>query len=129
MADDEKKYSEDEMQAMLDDQEFQQGTKQRLETIDTSILRMDGKFASILLAVESGATDRRINETAFRTEVYSKFVKKEDLRLYAIGIITVVTLTTGVIQYIGSHNLNAQISSQIETLISDREEEKKVGRE
>lgn len=136
----EEKYTEEEFNRALETQRL----TIRLDDIDRAVKdlaeavrdhRKDEEYSQeqILAKVAEGATDRRRCEEKLRSEINSNhelyhgtFVKKADLRLYALLIIAAVTMTTGFITWLGMQNANtAQNTStdkalqQIERLITE----------
>lgn len=108
-------YTEKEVNKML----LEQKTNIRLDSIETTISTINKMMIDhmnderndrkdVLEAIESAGNERREAEAALRREMhemdsdhYEQFVKKTDLRLYAIIIVFAVTSTTGFINWLG----------------------------
>lgn len=80
----------------------------------------------LLSKIAEGATDRRRCQTQLETtiaenhETYHRiFVKKDDLRVYAMLIIAAVTMTTGFITWIGSQHSSNEMMSEIKQIIGN----------
>lgn len=99
-------YTKDEVNLMLESQ----AVKIRLDTIDLSILAISKKSDGLLSAVEKLGEDRRTSHESLKTEMNKSFVRKKTLQTYVLGVVAVVTLTTGVITYMGKVANNTAIS-------------------
>jgi len=62
----------------------------------------EGQLERIHQDIESEAAERRACKDSMREEMYSTFVKKDDLKLYAFIIITTITLSFGAVTYLGN---------------------------
>jgi hypothetical protein len=108
-------FSEDQVNAMLETQAI----KLRLDSLQTDIQGLtksvnehtsseEREVRAIMKAIEEGANERRKSEELLKSAIsevernsYAAFVKKTDLKLYAVLIITTVTFTVSIITWIG----------------------------
>lgn len=127
-------FTEEEVNQMLANQEI----KLRLDGVEGSINLMDERMTQnfrkeerqgdlIMKKIAEGAEERRRNEKTLRDEIYSKFVKKTDLKMYAYIIIFAVTTTVGFVTWIGAQTSAntqtrnmSQIIQQVETLLDKK---------
>ena len=126
-------YSEDEVNRMLGEQADKhrdamesQATNHKLEKIDFAVKSIEEKVCrimsdekeekdQILQAISKSGDERRECEQKVNSRIddvneynHKTFVKKADLRMYAIIIIFAVTGTTGFITWLGTQSTNNQ---------------------
>lgn len=108
-------FSEDQVNAMLETQAIKlrlDGIEEALKTISKDMLNHtsseEHEVRAIIRAVEKGANERRKSETELKASIakmdkdnHDKFVKKTDLKLYAILIVSSVTIAVSVITWVG----------------------------
>ena len=127
-------YSEREVDKMLKEQEsnirlsgLEIAFKDLSDSIQKHINREEAEMKEVMKALDKNANERRACEAGIRRDMNALFVKKADLKLYAILIITASSVTTGIITYIGSVSTkNAQTSAigatveQLEQVLSKK---------
>ena len=125
-------YTEEEVNQML----ATQAINLRLEHLTEAVTVLDTRVtagmrdeergqAKMMHKIEEGANDRRRAETELKKEAelrhqeyHDTFVKKSDLRMYAILVITAVTMTVSAITYIGAASTKASYDVQMKQLMS-----------
>jgi hypothetical protein len=132
MSDEPEVFTKDQVNSMLKTQ----AVNLRLDSIAAaiSVLSKDmldhtnnegHEMRAIVKAIEEGANERRRAEVELKKVIdsidkdhYEKFVKKTDLKLYAVLVVTVVTLTTGVIAWVGTATTSQNQSESVKTMLN-----------
>ena len=136
-------YSEEAVDQMLKNQEV----KLRLDGVELEVRGMrsslekhmgneEREMNDLLKAIEDSGIERRDSEARVHKRITDNiahnettFVKKADLKLYAILIIAAVSITTGFITYVGAlQNSNARNSSMSKVMEEMRAIIKPLGR-
>ena len=131
-------YTEEEVNQML----ANQAISIRLDGLENAVKELTSKMVShmegeeelteqLLVKIAEGANDRRKCEADLRRHIsdnhesyHATFVKKTDLRVYAMIIITAVTMTTGFVTWMSTqsqahaHNVSMdKLIKQIESIV------------
>jgi hypothetical protein len=132
MSDEHEMFTKDQVNSMLKTQ----AVNLRLDSIAAAISMLSKdmldhtnneghEMRAIVKAIEEGANERRRAEVELKKVIdsidkdhYEKFVKKTDLKLYAILVVTVVTLTTGVIAWVGTATTSQNQSESVKTMLN-----------
>ena len=135
-------YSEDEVNRMLGEQAEKhhdamesQATNHRLDNIDLSVKDINDKVCElmseekeekqqVLEAIKKSGEERRECETKINGQMaenneynHRTFVKKADLRIYAIIIIFTITGMTGFITWLGTQSTNNQSNISADKMV------------
>ena len=102
-------YTEREVDKMLKEQEanirlnnLEVAFKDLSKLIHSYMLREEAEMKEIVKALEANANERRACEAGIRKDMHGLFVKKAELKIYALLIVAASSITTGIITYIGN---------------------------